>query len=73
MPLSANTIFSPGWRTGMSENSQSAAGYTATSPNSRAVASLGASEEVVGKIPPEPVCRHTTVSVSSQAAQRSFQ
>src|SRR5678816_3965067 len=68
MPPSLMHRRSCGNRTGILEKSQSTAAYIAYAKNNAPVASLGASGAVVGEVPDEPTCRHTTVPVSSHAA-----
>jgi hypothetical protein len=73
MPPSDRQILMSGKRTGIFEYSQSTALYMPYAPKSTAGISGGASADVVGDVPDEPTCRHSTVSVSSHAANSGSQ
>src|SRR3954453_5422447 len=73
IPPSESAIRSFGNRTGTFEYSQSTAAYMPYAKNSTATVSGGASGAVIGELPDEPTCKHTTVSVSSHAAKNGSQ
>src|SRR5690242_3426153 len=73
MPPSDKQIRMSGNRTGTFEYSQSTALYIPYAPNSAAGISGGASADVVGDVPEDPTCRHSTVPVSAHAAKSGSQ
>src|SRR6516165_6212827 len=73
IPPSDRQMRTPGNRTGIFEYSQSTALYMPYAPNSTAGISGGASSDVVGDVPDDPTCKHTTVPVSSHAVNNGSQ
>src|SRR5471030_1690360 len=73
MPPSERQMRMSGKRTGTFEYSQSTALYISYAPKRTAGISGGASAEVVGDVPDDPTCRHSTVPVSAHAANKGSQ
>src|SRR5271169_2366629 len=73
IPLSDKTIFSPGNRIGILAYNQSTLATIAFTGKSASVTSVGAPVEPVFICDDEPMCRLTTVPVSSQAEKNGSQ
>src|SRR6476660_10430854 len=73
MPPSERHSFRSGKRSATLEYSQSTAANIAQPKNSTPMVSDGAPLDVAGADDDEPTCRHTTVSVSAQAARNGSQ
>ena len=70
MPPSDMATASPGKRRATPDHSHSAAASSALTGNTVGSSSKGGSGEGSGAQDEAPVCRHTTVPVSSQAAKK---
>ena len=73
MPPSDMATASSGNRSGTPDHSHSPAARRALTGNTVGRSSKGGSGEGSGAQPDVPVCRHTTVAVSSQAAKKGSQ
>src|SRR4051812_1198706 len=73
MPPSERQMRMSGWRTGTSEYSQSTAANIAYPKNSTPITSGGASADVDGEVPDDPMCRLITVWVSAHASMNGSQ